>query len=284
MDYENHPEKINALCIIIHGMGEHAKRYEPFIEALEKASIKAYAFDLPFHGMMESAGIFEKINESLYLEMIHTKIQGFLKIHKDVKATLFGHSMGSLIARRYAEIYPNDFNQMIWMGTMPIYPLYFSQTMRLISWSMSLFLPSKKRHKVLANMMNQSLNKKMPKGSNRFAWLSYNEQNVRNYMEDPYSGYAYNGAFYRFFFELMKEAHLKKNLKKTTVSRVFLISGEDDPVTGGPKTFESIIKTYHQLGVKTTFESMLVKDMRHELLHEAESNKVVNELIKRISR
>jgi len=284
MVYENHPQKIEALCIIIHGMGEHAKRYEPLIKAFENASIKAYAFDLPFHGMIESSGIFDKIKEKNYLEMIHTQIQPFLETHKEVPRTLMGHSMGSLIARRYAQLYPNDFSHMIWMGTLPIYPLYFSQTMRFISWSLSLFHPAKKRHQRLARMMNQSLNKSMPKGASPFAWLSYNEENVQKYMDDPYCGYAYNGIFYRFFFELMDHAHRKQNLKKTSLSNVFLISGEDDPVTQGPKTFETIQKTYHQLGVKTTFETMLVKAMRHEILHEEDDKTVIHALIKRILR
>jgi alpha-beta hydrolase superfamily lysophospholipase len=284
MIYENYPQKTEALCIIVHGMGEHAKRYETLIKAFEKASIKAYAFDLPFHGMIESSGIFEKINEETYLKMIHTQIQSLLENYEKVPKTLMGHSMGSLIARRYAQLYPNEFSHMIWMGTMPIYPLYFSQAMRFVSSSLSLFYPSKKRHKLLAKLMNQSLNKTMPKGASPYAWLSYNEQNVKEYMEDPYSGYAYNGIFYRFFFELMDHAHRKHNLKKTSLSHVFLISGEDDPVTNGFKSFENILKTYDQLGVRTTFETMLIKAMRHELLHEDDSVTVTNELIKRILR
>lgn len=282
MVYENHPENPKVFCVILHGMGEHARRYTPLLNAFEKAEIKGVVFDLPYHGEIEEAGLFESISVDEYLNKIHQIIEPIKKQYPSIPHVMLGHSMGSLISRRYAQVYPDEFKSMIWMGTMPLYSKAFTFTMRFVATFLSAFVPFKKRHTLLAGLMNQSLNKKMPKNSSKFSWLSYNLDNVKTYEDDPYCGYAYNGTFYRFFFKLMHQTNFNQELKKTTLRNVLLISGEDDPVTGSKDTFDKLIMRYQTINPNITFETVLMNAMRHEILHEKESTKVTNLLIKRV--
>ena len=112
--------------------------------------------------------------------------------------------------------------------------------------------------------MNKAL-KKEPKG-HRFGWLSYNEENVTRYTDDPLSGYAYNGLFYRRFFWFLHQ--FNKTHPPYPMIPTFFISGSDDPVsvneTALQKTLTNQLKQQPEWPVRLS----MIEQAEHEWFRE----------------
>ncbi|MEJ5229972.1 MAG: lysophospholipase [Pseudothermotoga sp.] len=84
-----------SFVILIHGLGEHSKRYSWLLELLQKEGYGLVLFDLPGHG--ESPG---KRGHTSFKEIFEV-LDKIVESHPN--SFLMGHSLGGLIAIRYAE-------------------------------------------------------------------------------------------------------------------------------------------------------------------------------------
>ncbi len=102
-----------SVVVISHGLGEHSDRYQNIMSALGGAGVSFYALDHRGHG--KSGGKrghverFMKYVDDLKM-LINTVVK---KENKGVPIILLGHSMGGLIAMRYALEYPRDLHGLI---------------------------------------------------------------------------------------------------------------------------------------------------------------------------
>ncbi|MCR4911153.1 MAG: lysophospholipase [Bacilli bacterium] len=60
---------------------------------------------------------------------------------------------------------------------------------------------------------------------------------------------------------------------------MFIISGEEDPVTNYGKSVAILEKMYHKYGVKSV-QTKVYTHMRHEILNELEKEKVFEDISK----
>ncbi len=94
-------KKPKGILLIIHGVGEHSGRYGNIIDELKKSDISIYSFDLRGHG--QSGGKKGHIMSiSDYTEDIGIFIKLIRGEHEKLPLILLGHSMGGLIALKYA--------------------------------------------------------------------------------------------------------------------------------------------------------------------------------------
>lgn len=124
-----HPE---ALLVLLHGMGEHAARYErTVIPALLEASIKVVSYDQFGHG--QSSGKrghhpgFERLLDCVD-QVIAQETSGKNKL----PVILYGHSMGGNVALNYALRRPGRIDRLVL--TSPFLRLAF----RPPSWKLTL--------------------------------------------------------------------------------------------------------------------------------------------------
>lgn len=95
------PELPRAAVIIAHGFGEHKGRYRHVIEALARRGYAVYAPDHRGHG--ESGGprfYVDRFDD--FVEDLQRMVEIARNAHPDLPIFLIGHSMGGLIATRYA--------------------------------------------------------------------------------------------------------------------------------------------------------------------------------------
>lgn len=85
-----------SYVILVHGLGEHSKRYLWLLDLLQKEGYGLVIFDLPGHG--ETSG---KKGHASFKE-IFDFLDRLTESHPN--SFLMGHSLGGLIAARYAEI------------------------------------------------------------------------------------------------------------------------------------------------------------------------------------
>lgn len=96
------PDRVRAVCVICHGLGEHSGRYAELAGDLAKKELASFALDHRGHGRSGGKrGHVMKFSEFLddlaaFRRMVQGRAEG-------KKVFLIGHSMGGLIAARFAE-------------------------------------------------------------------------------------------------------------------------------------------------------------------------------------
>jgi len=106
------PRYVALLC---HGYGEHCGRYEYVAARLVADGAAVYAVDHIGHGLSDGERVliddFEKVVDDFRLLDLTARRE-----HPDLPVVLVGHSMGGMIAARYAQRYGAELNAVVLSG------------------------------------------------------------------------------------------------------------------------------------------------------------------------
>ena len=105
------------VVLLAHGYGEHAGRYEHVAQVLVANGAVVYAVDHQGHG--KSSG--ERVLVQDYEEVVgdlHTLDETARQEHPGLPVVLIGHSMGGLIAARYAQRYGDSLAALVLSGPL----------------------------------------------------------------------------------------------------------------------------------------------------------------------
>ena len=97
----------NAIGVvqIIHGMQEHAKRYNNFAKFLNSKGYIVFASDLRGHGLttLINNGQFGYSDGDIFMEIVNDQIifTEYLNNKYKLPISIFGHSFGSFITQKY---------------------------------------------------------------------------------------------------------------------------------------------------------------------------------------
>jgi alpha-beta hydrolase superfamily lysophospholipase len=286
---ENHVMKGNdylvenpvANLLIITGMNEHSSRYEAFAYDLNREGISVSVLD--HFGQGENAISVQRQEEwpvdgwKLLQKGLNLKVEELRKQGKPVY--LMGHSMGSFATQNYLENFPGTVDKAIIMGT--------NGKNGKASFSMGKIMANltatKKNWNKEAKLMEKaSLGPYAKAVKNRktdLDWLSYNEENVKKYIADPYCGHSNTHGFFVGMMYGLNELFKSKNLKRINLDTpVLIVAGAEDPVGANGKGPTSLYNVYKKLGVKDVTLKLYPK-MRHEILNEVERDKPVADII-----
>jgi alpha-beta hydrolase superfamily lysophospholipase len=86
-------------AVIVHGYGEHARRYDHVAKALVAAGADVYAYDHRGHG--ESEG--ERASVRDMEDLVDDTAQVVKQARSGLPVVMLGHSLGGIIATRYAQ-------------------------------------------------------------------------------------------------------------------------------------------------------------------------------------
>jgi alpha-beta hydrolase superfamily lysophospholipase len=92
------------VVVIAHGYGEHIGRYERLAAALVDNGAVVYAVDHVGHGKSGGERVLVQDFEDIVTDL-HTMDERARREHPELPVVLLGHSMGGLIAARYAQRY-----------------------------------------------------------------------------------------------------------------------------------------------------------------------------------
>lgn len=105
-------EKAKAVLILVHGLGEHSGRYENLLKSIADRKISVFAIDHRGHGKSDGKkGHIDSFMDyvydlKLFLEFIKEE-------NKGLPVIIYGHSMGGVIAAKYAMTYPDDLSMLV---------------------------------------------------------------------------------------------------------------------------------------------------------------------------
>ena len=102
---------------------------------------------------------------------------------------------------------------------------------------------------------------------------------MAKYLDDPYCGHGFSVAAYHDLFSLvsnMEKASAYKHVNK--MLPILMLRGKEDPSTGFDKGAAKSVATLRAAGF-ARIKTIDYANMRHEILNEAEKQKVIKDII-----
>ena len=265
---------------IIHGMAEHVNRYKEFAEYFTDLGFIVYGIDHLGHG--ETV----KLNNGVYGYFAET--DGWVKVvkankyisklmnerHPDLSQIIYGHSMGSTIARYYliGDKIPDG---IIISGVMTEREV-FNDIMKVMA-KLEKALKDDKSDNVIDNyLMSLIFNWKFS-GDEDNSWISSLKEEVDNYNEDELCDFEVtNQMFIDMFSGLKTIEKIEKNREISKDIPLFIVSGKDDPVSQYGKDVKKLFKRYKTKEVKD-LKYKIYSNIRHEVLRDRRKEEVYND-------
>lgn len=269
--------EVKGVIQIAHGMAEHHERYEDFISVLNSNGYIVYINDHLGHGKSvandSELGYFGKKNGYLYLVEDMKKITDIIKNENSgLPVILFGHSMGSMLARLYSEKYGNELTAAIYCGTCGANPAA-GPGIAIVN-AIAKIKGNHHRSEFINKLAFGAYNKRFNPQRTAFDWLTTDNDIVDKYIADPYCGFLFTTYGYRDLMNLI--VVINRNEWFTAVPLelpIFLIAGEEDPVgnygKGIHEVYNKLVDSKH-----TDVSIKLFSGDRHEILNEKDKNDV----------
>ena len=248
-------------CVqLVHGLGEHARRYDHLAAALNRAGYSVYADDHRGHGAtglrMTAEGTTKKQGNlgkggmAAVFEGVRQLSHIILGENPEEPLVLLGHSWGSMIAQRIFNKYSDEYEGLVLSGS-------------------SILIPGV--------TPSSGFNKKWSKtpNSSGYEWLSRDEEVGREFLADP-KNFPETAIQ---VFGITNAAKLMGTPSKQIDSHVpiLLMAGSDDPL-GGEKGNKRLLDAYRRAGVHDV-ELVVYHDARHEIFNEINKDEVIGDLV-----
>lgn len=275
----------SAIVQIVHGMSEHMGRYGEFCEYLAENGIAVCGADCLGHGKSvrdgETYGYFgEEADAYTFLAKDNLTLSEIIKKrYPALPFIMLGHSMGSFIARDFAERFGDRLDGLILSGTSSgDEPL-----------SLAIFLASaigifgkKKKSELLRKLSTGRYNDSFD-GKTGCEWITSDLARLENYNSDPSCGFTFTAKGYRDMFMLLKSVTRPEWAYSVPKSlSVLLTSGSCDPVGNMGKGVKKVYDSLVSAGVKNA-EMKLWEGDRHEILNEKNRAEVYSYLREKIN-
>lgn len=257
---------------LLHGMAEHIDRYDEFAKELVGNGFIVSGHDHRGHGKTnEKNGQLGYFGEKDGFERVTEDVREVLvQVREDVGEVpliLFGHSMGSFIARRYMQKYSESLAKAIICGTT-FSPGVMGDIGTVIGKMASKLKTPQTESALLNKLSFGGFNKQIKQAQTGFDWLNSDANEVKKYIDDPFCGFIPTNQFYIDLFNGLKIIHQEKEINKIRKDLpVLLISGLQDPVGKDGKDIFKVAKGLTNAGMKN-ITVQLVENARHEILNE----------------
>ncbi|MED1201916.1 alpha/beta hydrolase [Heyndrickxia acidicola] len=276
-------ETPRAIIQVSHGMAEHIERYGGVAEYLTSKGLIVYGNDHRGHGKTgEKAGVFGHFadNEGFERAVLDLKeITEYIKCEfPNIPIFLFGHSMGSFLARSYVQKYGQEMFGVILSGTGGN-PGMAGRLGKLIALMEMKRKGPKASSPFLDKLVFGSYNKGIHQVKTKYDWLSRDQSEVEKYINDLYCGQICTSGFFYDLLSGLEAIHKEEYIRNIPKDLPFyFLSGSNDPVGGKTKGVLKVIKQFQNNGVKN-IEYTFFPEGRHEMLNETNKEEVYQSIL-----
>ncbi len=273
-------KEIRGVVQISHGMVDYVGRYAVLAEALTAEGFVVAGNDHLGHGESvstpEDFGFFASKDGWSYVIDDLKKMNDLLREeYKGVPVVLLGHSMGSFLARLYAEKYADSIDALIIHGTAGPNPaLPFGKVLiKLIKF----FGGERTRSRFVRSLAEGGYNKAFDKSEGEGAWLTRDASMVAGRPSDQRTNFIFTISGYGDLFYMLGAVNSKewfKNFPKNLPTLV--ISGDCDPVGDFGKGVRYVYDNLAASGAGVDLK--LYEGARHELFNETNRDEVFRDL------
>lgn len=263
-------ENPKGVIQMIHGAKEHKERYYDFCKFLQRNGYAVLISDTRGHG----ASLNEKYTLG-YMDGLALLIEdqrvltAYLKEqYPGMPLHLFGHSFGSMIARKYMQKYDQELSSVIMSGTANYVKIV--KAGMAYGTLMMKFSGERGHHSFLMNLGDKADD----------TWIAYNPEVLKEYRKDPLcTGYKYTNRAVLTVWESDREL---KNYKayecRNPKLPILSITGEDDPVVGFAKGLQDSVANLRRVGYED-IRTIVYREMKHEVLNEVGNERVYSDVL-----
>ncbi len=267
--YFYEPNEPKAVIQLSHGMCEYVERYATHAEYFVSQGFVFCGNDHLGHGQTakDENDLGYTVSADFLVDDLYKMTQKIKEKYPDLPIFLFGHSMGSFVARCYMSKYKGVLEGAVISGTAgrgnP------TSAGKILCRLIALFKGDRHRSGLVKSISTGSYYKKFGKNAPRSAWVTSNAEIREKYDADPLCSYTFTLNGYYNMFDLLGRVSSKK--WAGTLDRslpILLIGGADDPV-GGVTGINEVADRLKAAGV-TDLTVRLWQNARHELLNETD--------------
>ena len=266
-----------AVVQIVHGIAEYIERYDDFASYLNGLGYLVVAEDHMGHGQTVGdqgtqgyfeGGWFMAVSDSYQL------LEKTMAENSGLPYVLFGHSMGSFMARTILERYPNSgIAAAVICGT---------------GWQPRALLPAaigicqmacnkvgeKNPSERLQALVFGGYNKRVEHPRTEFDWLTRDAREVDAYIAHPSCGFTATTGLLRDMLTGIRFIEQKENLAKMNKKLpVLFIAGGDDPVGNYGKGVTQAAAEFRKAGMEDVTKRIFPL-CRHEILNEINKQEI----------
>lgn len=273
--------EIRAIVQIVHGIAEHAQRYDDFASYLNTLGILVVAEDHMGHGKsVNHGGIRGYFHGGWFAAAAdtHSLTEKTMGEYPGVPYVIFGHSMGSFLTRTVLCKYPQTrLTAAVICGTgwqprgiLPAAKALCDAVCRSVGETN----PSQK----LDGLVFGAYNRRVDAPKTKHDWLSRDDAQVRAYAEDPLCGFTASCGLLRDMMVGLGYIENPRNLAQMKKSLpVFFICGGDDPVGSYSKGVLQAARAFTKAGMQDV-SIKVYPEARHELLNEVNRQEVYSDV------
>lgn len=266
---------LRGVMQLVHGMAEYKERYLPLMEYLAEKGVACVIHDHRGHGgsmpteqdkgFFYGAGADGLIGDTVLVNRYAAKR------FPGVPIVLFGHSMGSLVARCYLRENDWDLKGLLISGPPTENPaakggLAMARAQRKLRGGRS-------SGKLLEGIAFGGYYKRFPKS--RCAWVCADPVTVRAYEDDPMCGFTFTADGYVGLMELMCRTYEKSGWQCARPALpILFLGGEEDPCIDGAEKFEKAMAHLRGVGYRNV-TGKLYPGLRHEICNEGSGKQAV---------
>ena len=267
-------EKFKNNIIIFHGVTEPIDRYEEFGKFLSANGYNVFVPEIRGHGELKTSEVCEFGKKGI--KAVFEDINLFFKnelMPKGIKAentTIFGHSMGSLIAMKW--VIENNYKYFILSG----FPLQKKLSVFLGKMLTGLEKLLFFKKKSFMNKEFKKYNDYFKPNQTKFDWLTRDENEVNKYVESEFCGYPISPGVFNGILRMM--GFINRSYKKVRKdANMLVIYGTEDKAVNAEyvtKILEILKKKKRRINVLEN------KNGRHESLNEINKYEIYDEILK----
>lgn len=275
---------VRGIVQIVHGMAEYVGRYDEFARYLAAQGFVVCGHDHIGHGKSaprpEDRGHMPADGGAdVLVEDVH-QLRSIVaaRYARNVPYYLFGHSMGSFVARVYLTRHAAGLSGAVICGT--------GNRARVVSKAGNLLARATARRKgertrseLLHSLADGSYSKAVKDARTPFDWLSADEANVDAFIADEDCGFTFTAGGYATLTSLVADAARGDLAARIPHDLPLLyIAGEGDPVGDNGKGVWSAATLARAAGVADV-QVIVYPGMRHEILNEAGRDRVFSDVL-----
>jgi len=259
-----HDQRTAGVVVLVHGMGEHVRRYDHVAAALTSQGFVVYGHDHRGHGASlapaDEPGHLGPRGWQALVEDLNLVVAQARSDHPDLPIVMVAHSMGSFAAQQFLLDHGTSVDAVALTGTAAV---------DLLEPALDLS----------SDLELSTFNAAFQPARTDFDWLSRDESMVDAYLADPLCGFGIDTASLKDMF-----AGAHRLADHAQVARIpgdmplYLAVGSQDPINAGLTLLWALVDRYRAAGLDDV-TVRVYDDARHEILNEINRTEVLGDLL-----
>ncbi len=275
--------EIRGVVQIAHGVAEYGARYEKFARFLCHNGFVVVANDHLGHGqsVVEGCPMVYFGDENGWEHVVNDMEsirERTARVFPGKPYFLFGHSMGSFLARTHLIQFPGRLSGCVLCGTGHMNAVVVAGG-KLVADGEIKKLGRRAYSEKADQLAFGAYNKRFAPNRTAFDWVSLNEENVDAYINDPLCGGKTTLGLFRDMMGGLGLICSQSNIEKMDKNLpVFFIAGDQDPVGDMGKGVEKACGCFKKAGMRDV-SIKLYHGLRHEILNEKTNQYVYRDVL-----